>query len=131
MIVIMVIYACKGSVIMKNKLDKDLGERFQKLRLRANLTQKELAEAIGYKSHVSIVKIENGNCDLPITMIPRLCSVLKCKPEELLGMEEIGPKAFEKADEYMDLLRRIRELPPEKRAQAEGMIDIFMKGQED
>ena len=116
---------------MKNKLDKDLGERFQKLRLRANLTQKELAEAIGYKSHVSIVKIENGNCDLPITMIPRLCAVLKCKPEELLGMEQIGPKPFEKAEEYMEMLRRIRELPEEKRAQAESMIDIFLKGLEE
>ncbi len=116
---------------MKNRQDKEHGEIIKKLRLRANLTQAELAEQLGYKTHVSIVRIENGQSDLPITMIPRLCSVLKCKPEELLGMEEIGPKAFDKADEYLDLLRRIRELPPEKRAQAEGMIEIFLKGLEE
>jgi len=57
---------------------------FKKYRLRAGLTQKELADKLGVnKSHIS--EIENHNSYLSIKLLFHLSSVLEVKPCTLIG----------------------------------------------
>lgn len=106
----------------------DFAKRFQHFRKRAGLTQKEAAEALGYSSHGSIYKIENGRQEVPITMIPKICEVFKCNPLELIGMKEDYTIS---SPEGGILMERIGNLPAASRHRLVDMVEIMVKGMEE
>ena len=53
----------------KDKAKKEFGSRLKRYREAANLSQIELARAIGYNSKAAISKIENGQRDMPRSLI--------------------------------------------------------------
>ena len=106
----------------------EFGKRFQYFRKRAGLTQEEAAKKLGYSTHSSIFKIENGRQDVPITMIPQICQTFQCDPLELLGVKD-GAKFS--APEGSMLMERIDKLPAAQRNKLLDTVEILVKGLED
>lgn len=107
------------------------GQRFKYLRHRAGLTQKEVASRLGFSTHVSIFKIENGKQEIPITMVPDVCKALSCTPFELLGLKPEGDMLVQIDPETETLIERVNKLPAGQRHQLEATIDILIKGMEE
>ena len=58
-----------------------VAENIKRRRLELNLSQQELANAMGYKSRSTIAKIEAGENDVPESKIPRFARVLDTSVE--------------------------------------------------
>lgn len=68
--------------------DKLLYENIKKRRLELNMSQQDLAEAVGYKGKSMISQVENGQIDLPITMVKKFAEALRVDAGDLMGWEE-------------------------------------------
>ncbi len=68
--------------------NKLFGARLRHYRERAGMTQKELADKLGYTSHTSIYKIENGDNSIPLSKLPDFCIALDVEAWDLLGLSE-------------------------------------------
>ena len=54
-------------------------------RKQLNITQSELAEAVGYTDKAMISMIEHGKIDLPYSKIVAIAKALSVSPGDLLG----------------------------------------------
>ena len=106
------------------------GQRFKYLRQRAGLTQKEVAEKLGYTTHTSIFKIETGKQEIPITMVPAICTALNCTPFELLGIRPEGDILIKADPGTETLMERINALPASQRHYLEHTVEMIIKGME-
>lgn len=61
----------------------EIGEIIRNYRIKADLTQQELAKHLGYKIPQFISLIENGHSKVPLNIIAELVSVLKI-PENVV-----------------------------------------------
>ena len=66
----------------------EIGTRIKQQREKLGMTQKELANALGYKSKTTIAKIEKGTNDFPQKNIYIFANVLQVTPAFLMGLEE-------------------------------------------
>ena len=107
-----------------------IGECIQQARKKAGLSQKEVAEKLGYTTHSSIFKIEAGKQELPITMVPAICKALSCTPFELLGLRPEGDILIQTEPGIETLIERINRLPATQRHQLEHTVDLLIKGME-
>lgn len=57
--------------------------RIRELRKAAHMTQKDLAEQMGYKSDSIVAMWESGNRKPPSKLLPQLANVLGCTVNEL------------------------------------------------
>lgn len=57
--------------------------RIRELRQTANMTQRELATQIGYKTESAIAMWESGERKPPSDLLPLLANVLGCTVDEL------------------------------------------------
>lgn len=64
------------------------GARVRYYREKNGMTQKELAEKLGYTTHTSIYKIECGDNSIPLSKLPDFCVALGVEPFDLLGLTE-------------------------------------------
>ena len=89
---------------MMNKLGADV--KFY--RISKNMTQQELASAVGYVHKTSVSNIEKGKVDLPLSMVSKLSEVLGVDEVKLLyGMtDSLSPHEYEVIESY-------RQQPPE------------------
>ena len=85
------------------------GARVKYFREKKNLTQKELAEQLGYTSHASIAKIEKGDNSIPLSKLPDFCLALGVEPFDLLGLTE-KDKQIQIIAEKMDSGERASDL---------------------
>ena len=106
---------------MEKPLASTLGAVARAARLRAGLTQEDVAERIGMASEV-YGRMERGQMLPRVENLRRMCVVLNVAPHELLGLEPLGsettgpaeelkPRADDTAD-MRRLLRRMRKLSP-------------------
>ncbi len=61
-----------------------IGENIRRRRLELNMSQQQLATAMGYRTRSSIAKIENGTADIPHSKLTALANVLNATVEYLL-----------------------------------------------
>lgn len=66
----------------------EIGTRIKQQREKLGMTQKELANALRYKSKTTIAKIEKGTNDFPQKNIYKFANVLQVTPAFLMGLEE-------------------------------------------
>ena len=107
-------------------------ERIRDLRIKAGMTQDDLAHAMGYKDRSMIAKIESGKVDISQTKIVEFAKVLNTTPGYLMGwVEEQFEKAFgikqnesvqPQTTEARILAKGIDKLDPEQRAQALAVV---------
>jgi transcriptional regulator with XRE-family HTH domain len=106
---------------MEKPLASTLGAVARAARMRAGLTQEDVAERIGMASEV-YGRMERGQMLPRVENLRRLCVVLNVPPHELLGLEPLGGEASfpweelkPRGDDTADmrrLLRRMRSLSP-------------------
>ncbi|MBR6459328.1 MAG: helix-turn-helix transcriptional regulator, partial [Actinomycetaceae bacterium] len=72
------------------------GVRLKRYREAANMSQLELARAIGYNSKAAISKIENGQRDMPRSLIQLAADALGISPLALFT-DDINSSASESA----------------------------------
>lgn len=83
---------------------KDIGKNLRKIRKKNGYTQKQVSDYLGI-TQSNLSKIENGERNLNMTLLDKLCLLYNCSPEYLLGESNINeqiPIAF-RSDEKMDL----------------------------
>lgn len=81
-----------------------IGDRIRTRREELGLTQKELAERLGYKTKSSITKIEAGDNNLPITKVAKIAKALEVTESYLMGWEDptIVPTDGQSEPYYVD-----------------------------
>lgn len=113
-----------------------IGKNIQAARLRAGLTQEELALRMGYKSKSTINKIEQGVNDIPQSKIVKFAEVLRTTPGELMGWvsEDTAKKNDQLAQlivkmrsdaDLLQLVKELADLTPEQRASVRGLLAAF------
>lgn len=60
----------------------------RKYRELADMTQRELATACGYKDHTTIAKIEKGLVDISVGRLEQIAKILGVHPAVLMGWME-------------------------------------------
>ena len=65
-----------------------LYSNIKKLRKLHNMSQQELAEAVGYKGKSMIAQVENGRVDLSASMISKFAEVFHVSELELMGEDQ-------------------------------------------
>jgi len=68
----------------------EIYSNIKRLRKLHNMSQQELAEAVGYKGKSMIAQIENGRVNLPSSMITKFAEVFDVSELELMGLTEEG-----------------------------------------
>lgn len=64
-----------------------IGDRIKERRTVLGITQTDLAEMVGYKTKVSISKIESNQRDVPRDKIVPLAEALRCDVDYLLELD--------------------------------------------
>ena len=62
-----------------------IGTNIKKRRYELRMSQKELADALGYKTHSTIAKIEAGDNDVSQKKLQRFAEILDTTPEALIS----------------------------------------------
>ena len=115
---------------MKNPLPPvttgNIGKRLADIRKLRGLTQTQLADLIGIKQYL-ISAYEIGRLALSADMLTRLCSVLKCSADTIIGLKS------ETNTEKINLrlarrIKRIEQLPFNQQKALLQNIDMFLKG---
>ena len=118
----------------KEEAKKIIGGRIKEYRKAAGLTQKELAEKVGYTSNSTINKIELGKNDVPIEKIKTIAAVLNVDPALILGLGDDKKMGITVEDQIRDqygdgvlaLFELITRLDPEDRAELRGMARLML-----
>lgn len=71
--------------------DQEFAARLLAARLAAGLTQRRMAEALGFSSQ-QWAKVERGKCHLVADLLPVVCRLVRCSADELLGIEDFIPR---------------------------------------
>ena len=100
-----------------------VGEKVKMLREAQNMTQEELARAVGYKTRSSITKIETGEADPTQKKLMKLAAALGVSPAELLGDSESEGDP-PKTREAKIVSHGLDNMPPDARERALGMFRL-------
>ena len=65
-----------------------LYSNIKRLRKLNNMSQQELAEAVGYKGKSMIAQVENGKVDLSASMISKFAEVFHVTELQLMGLDD-------------------------------------------
>lgn len=65
-------------------------EQIRSLRVKAGLTQTQLADALGYSSSSTVAMWESGQRRPPSSKLPAIAKVLLCDISELFSVKEIN-----------------------------------------
>ena len=106
------------------------GENIKRLRLARNMSQEELAKALGYENRSSINKIELGKNDMPRNKIVRAAQVLGVSPLDLFEGSEV-PDLTVRHDSWLATIES--DLTPESleklKSYAQYLIEMQNKGE--
>ena len=75
-----------------------IGERIKTRRNELEMSQRELAQKMGYSNHSTVGKIEAGKVDIPQSRIVQFAEVLNTSVSYLMGWEETQKKNDVKSD---------------------------------
>lgn len=64
-----------------------IGERIRQRRTELGMSQRDLADRMGYNNHSTVAKIENGAVDIPHSRIVQFAEVLSVSVEYLMGLD--------------------------------------------
>ena len=92
---------------------KTMYERIRDLRIRHNMSQDDLAKAMGYKDRSMITKIEGGKVDISQKKIVAFAEVLGTTPRYLMDGDELEEELNIASEEQQILFRLARNAKPE------------------
>lgn len=94
------------------------GARVKYYREKIHLTQKNLADKLGYTSHSTIAQIEAGRQTIPLSRLQDFCIALDCGPLDLLGLNEKDKQLWILAENMQN---------SNKNADFSKFLDLYMK----
>lgn len=99
------------------ELRSKIGQRLRALRLETGKSQKQLAQELGV-TYQQLHKYEHGTNQIPSTQIFRLCELLGCSADYLVGRTDSQDHvlATERHRRVMETARLMRALPEEQQA---------------
>lgn len=116
----------------------ELYENIKNRRKALNMSQQELAEAVGYKGKSMISQVEKGLVDLPESMIIKFADALYTTPATLMGWDNVyidpvsgypetvyddtEPKEDPEIEEAKRLYELYEQAPPEIQAAVETLL---------
>lgn len=106
----------------------ELYKNIKKRRIELNISQQELAEAVGYKGKSMISQVEKGLVDLPESMILKFADALDTRPSYLMGWEDDEPEvSYDPAqvEQAMKLFEKYQNAIPE----IQTAVDSLLKSQ--
>lgn len=86
-----------------------IGERIKAQRIKLGMSQRELAEKMGYKDRSTITRIETGEIDLPQSRVNQFAEVLGLSHAYLLGL--VSEETSLKNDRLAELIVKMRKDP--------------------
>ena len=97
-------------------MENVVGKNIKRIRMMKNLTQKQLADMMGYTDRSTIAKIETGVADIYLDTVKKFASVLNVSPMLLLGfygdeIEEFLPYLAQADDATRNMIRKILGMP--------------------
>ena len=102
-----------------------LYERIRELRIEQDMTQDDLAHAMGYKDRSMITKIESGKVDISQKKVIAFAKVLNTSPAYLMGWTDIKDSSRDRIEQvFHDATNKISDQAPktyESRVLAKGM----------
>lgn len=104
-----------------------IGYKIKARREYLGMSQKELAEKMGYKSHTTIAKIENGTNDVVQTNVVKFAEVLNTTIAYLMGWEEEENTTEELSDGEKMILELFRAIPDDKKQMAIEMLKAALQ----
>ena len=84
----------------------NIGERIKERRRELKMTQDELAERCGYKSKVSISRIEKNKQVVPLDKLGVLAKALYTTTSYLAGYDEIDNEPPSDEGKYLEMLHK-------------------------
>lgn len=84
-----------------------IGNRIKELREQKNMSQDELAQAVGYKSRSTIGKIELGKMDITQSAVVALAKALGTTPGYLMGWDKKSHEQSKRTDEFAELFEKL------------------------
>lgn len=103
----------------------ELGERVAQLRKANNITQVQLAEALGV-SQQTIQAYEVGRRRFPVSALPVLAQTLGVSLDELLGHERHGAKKPGPTPKLQQHMERISRLPKAQQRFVMQMLETVL-----
>ena len=100
---------------------KEMGKRIKFLRMRKGFTQETLALKTGYSNKATISKIEKGEREIRMELVPKFADVLGVSISYLLFGKEDDDKV---TLDDMELLRAFWKAPPHIQRLIKQMLDI-------
>lgn len=107
-----------------------IGENVRRYRLEAKMTQKDLADAMGYRSPSTIAKIEAGENAVDLETCRKLAQILNVSPIMLSGLETDKGNEGYIAELYRRLPRKGKLLLIKQAEALEEMFRDEMEGEE-
>jgi transcriptional regulator with XRE-family HTH domain len=106
--------------------NRGLGERVRALRKAQEMTQADLAAAIGTQP-TNISALEHGNRGLTIHQVVKLAKVLNASADEILGLDQARPKRGRRLGEpLVKRLERMGELPRSRQRALLDLVDAYL-----
>ena len=126
-----------------------IGERIKARRLELGMSQRDLANKLGYANRSSISRVEDGKTDLSRTRIMEFAAALDTTPATLMGFTDDLESAHEDASSiysqylknlpaqdfedgmfarYNALFDLVKDATPEEMDQIEQIIKVIVKG---
>ena len=81
-----------------------IGEKIKQRRIEMGMSQRDLAEKMGYNHHSTVARIEAGKVDVPQSRIVKFSEVLGVSITYLMDWEEMQ----QKNDTLSDIVIRLR-----------------------
>ena len=105
----------------------DIGKKIRELREAQGLTQEELEHMVGYKSRVSINKIELQR-DIPIKKVIPIANALGVEVSELIGWDDgTISKELKNVANMKVLIDMIQKLDEEQLADATKYVSMLLQ----
>ena len=97
-------------------MENIVGKNIKRIRTMKKLTQRELAELMGYTDRSTIAKIETGVADIYLDTVKKFASVLDVSPMLLMGfygddIEEFLPYLAQADESTRNMIRKILDMP--------------------
>ena len=111
---------------LQNPANIKIGKQLAAIRKAHGLTQSQLAEQVCINQRV-VSDYEVGRAGISADMLIRLCSVLKCSSDNVIGLKPEN-KSEKPNLRISRRLKRIEQLPINQQKALLQNIDMFLKG---
>jgi transcriptional regulator with XRE-family HTH domain len=109
-----------------NSSNIQIGKRLASIRKSCGFTQSQIAERIGVTQWV-ITSYEIGRAGISADVLARLCSVLKCSADTIIGLRQDSNAEIPNL-RFIKRIKNIEQLPINQQKALLQTIDMFLKG---